>query len=117
MGGQPAPSGALTAEEPGSGAQRVRILLPTAAPPPEARSTTFDLGRPLPGVTVGIRLDPTWRSYFTVVNEWERLFECDGARPTVLWTGDRVGAEGEKTRTDLDDWSRLVECGVVGLGN
>jgi hypothetical protein len=107
----------MTTHELDSPVQRIRILVPTAAPPPEARSTTFDLDRPLPGVAVGLRLDPTWRSYFTVVDEWVRLLRCDGARPTVLWTGDRVGQQGEKTRTDLDDWSRLVECGVIGLGN
>jgi hypothetical protein len=117
MGPTVGASGALTSEEPGSALQRIRILLPTAAPPPEARSTTFDLGRPLCGTTVGIRLDPTWRSYFTVVDEWKRLLDRDGARPSVLWTGDRVGAEGERTRSDLDDWSRLVDCGVIGLGN
>jgi hypothetical protein len=97
--------------------QRIRILLPTVPPPPDASSETFDLAKPLRGVRVGLRLDPSWRSYIIVVNEWERLLTRDGAQPMVLWTGDRVGPEGEKTRSDLDEWSRLIECGVVGLGN
>jgi hypothetical protein len=31
--------------------------------------------------------------------------------------GERIGEEGERTRNDLDDWSKLVDVGVVGLGN
>ena len=83
------------------------------APGPPAR----DLGRPLAGVTVGLRLDRTWRSYAVVIEEWRRRLDADGARPAVLVTGERVGDAGERTRADLDEWSRLVDCGVVGLGN
>jgi hypothetical protein len=35
----------------------------------------------------------------------------------VLWTGERVGPEGDTTRADLDEWSKLIDVGVVGLGN
>jgi len=69
------------------------------------------------GVTVGLWLDHSWRSYYTVVDTWTALLERDGAAVRVLWTGDRVGPEGEQTRNDLEEWSRLVEVGVVGLGN
>ena len=75
------------------------------------------LGRPVTGVTVGLRLDHTWDSYKAVVDVWQRRLKDDGADPAVLWTGERVGDAGERTRADLDDWTRLVECGVVGLGN
>ena len=34
-----------------------------------------------------------------------------------LLAGDRVGPGAEQTRSDVDEWSRLVEVGVVGLGN
>ncbi len=95
----------------------LEILLPTPPADADARSTVFDLGRDLQGVRVGLRLDHSWRSYYTVVDTWTALFERDGAAVHVLWTGDRVGPEGEQTRDDLDEWSRLVEIGVVGLGN
>ena len=93
------------------------ILSPVAPPPGLTESPTYDLGRPIAGVHVGLRIDYSWRSYMVVVEEWERMFRADGAVPHELWTGERVGADGERTRSDLDDWSRLVECGVVGLGN
>ncbi|HZP27467.1 MAG TPA: hypothetical protein VFC99_00830 [Acidimicrobiia bacterium] len=94
-----------------------RILSPVAPPPGLTTSPTYDLGRPVAGVNVGLRIDHSWRSYMVVVDEWERMFRADGATPNVLWTGERVGGDGERTRADLDEWSRLVECGVVGLGN
>ncbi len=95
----------------------IEFLLPTPPADAEARSTVFDLGRTIAGVTVGLRLDHSWRSYYTVVDTWTALLERDGAAVRVLWTGDRVGPEGEQTRNDLEEWSRLVEVGVVGLGN
>jgi len=96
---------------------RVEILVPT--PPPEVVTTspTFALRRSVRGVRVGLRLDTAWRSYEIVLEEWRRLLEADGAEPLVLVTGERAGAGAARTRTDLDEWSRLVECGVVGLGN
>src|SRR5207247_10164906 len=66
---------------------------------------------------VGLRLDHSWRAYYVVVGVWEELLRRDGAEPHVLWTGERVGAEGVTTRSDLDEWSRLVDCGVVGPGH
>ena len=45
------------------------------------------------------------------------MLQADGAIPTLVWVGERVGAEGEQTRSDLEEWSRLVDIGVVGLGN
>jgi len=52
-----------------------------------------------------------------VLDVWQRLLKHDGAVPEVLVVGERVGDEGEQTRNDLDAWSRLVDVGVVGLGN
>ena len=96
---------------------RIRVLDPTALPEDERAAQTFDLGRPLTGVTVGLRLDRSWRSYFVVLDTWEELLVRDGAIVERLVVGERVGAEGERTRNDLDEWSRLVDCAVVGLGN
>lgn len=89
--------------------------MPPAAAEPT--SEVFDLGRRLAGVEVGLRYDASWRSYFTVVDEWERLLAADGARVRRLLAGDRVGPAAESTRSDVEEWSRLVEVGVVGLGN
>ncbi|HEV8297132.1 MAG TPA: hypothetical protein VGQ20_07545 [Acidimicrobiales bacterium] len=96
---------------------RIVILDPTAPPGSTESSATFDLGRPLNGVRVGLRLDRSWRSYEVVLDVWQRLLKADGAIPEVLVVGERVGEEGERTRNDLDEWSRLVDIGVVGLGN
>jgi hypothetical protein len=96
---------------------RIRVLDPTTPAEDEAAAKTFDLGRSLKGVTVGLRLDRSWRSYFVVLDTWEELLLRDGAMVKRLVVGERVGTEGEKTRNDLDEWSRLVDCAVVGLGN
>ena len=96
---------------------RIRVLDPTALPEDERAADTFDLDRSLAGVTIGLRLDRSWRSYFVVLDTWEELLVRDGATVKRLVVGERVGSEGERTRNDLDDWARLVDCAVVGLGN
>jgi hypothetical protein len=98
-------------------ARQVEILLPTAPVVSDETSPTWRLDRPVSGVTVGLRTDHSWRSYFAVLDVWEQLLRGDGASVHVLWTGDRAGPQGERTRADVEEWSRLVECGVVGLGN
>ena len=95
----------------------MEILDPRVPFDDAAGAPTYDLGRPLAGVTVGLRLDRTWRSYDVVVDVWQTRLAADGARPRVLVTGERVGEAGDRTRSDVDDWSRLVDCGVVGLGH
>jgi hypothetical protein len=95
----------------------MQILDPTVALATEEQSLTFDVAGPLAGKTVGLRLDRAWRSYMAVVEEWKKLLRRDGAVPRVLWTGGRIDDEGETTRKDLNEWSRLIDCGVVGLGN
>lgn len=101
---------------PGDTAQ-VEILVPTAPDAAGSTSPTWDVGRPLDGVVVGLRSDYSWRSYFAVMDVWEQRLRADGADVRVLWAGDRVGPQGEQTRADVEEWARLVECGVIGLGN
>lgn len=96
---------------------QLEILLPTPPRAADETSTVFRLGRALSGVVVGLRLDRSWRSYYTVVDVWTEQFEAAGAQVRVLWTGDRAGPEADRTRDDVEEWSRLVEIGVVGLGN
>ncbi|HVM65843.1 MAG TPA: hypothetical protein VMU14_13345 [Acidimicrobiales bacterium] len=96
---------------------RVQVLVPTPPPEDEATSLTYALGAPVRGARVGLRLDTAWRSYEFVVDEWSRRLAEDGAEVVTLVTGERAGPHADQTRTDLDDWSRLVDCAVVGLGN
>lgn len=100
-----------------SSTRTIEILSPVPTADEEATSAVFDLGRSIAGTVVGLRYDASWRSYFTVVDEWERLLTADGASVRRLLTGDRAGPAAEQTRSDLEEWSRLVEVGVVGLGN
>jgi hypothetical protein len=94
------------------------VLDPRAEPGRHAQEhPVYTVDGPIAGKTVGLRLDAVWRSYMAVVDEWETLLAADGAVPRVLWVGERVGEEGERTRSDLDEWSRLIDVGVVGLGN
>jgi hypothetical protein len=95
----------------------IDVLVPVPPDIDEQASETIDLGRPVLGVRIGLRLDPAWRSYYTVVDEWTRLLRDHGAEVHVLISGERVGPTAEQTRTDIDEWARLVEVGVVGLGN
>ena len=95
----------------------IEVLVPVPQSTEETDASTFDLGRPVRGVRVGLRLDPAWRSYETVVATWSELLERDGASVHVLVTGERVGPTAQQTRDDVEEWARLVEIGVIGLGN
>ena len=97
--------------------ETVTILDPRVVPPRADETETFSVDGPIAGKIVGLRLDTAGRSYIAVVDEWEQMLTADGAIPKVLWAGDRVGDEGVKTRADLDEWSRRIDIGVVGLGN
>lgn len=99
--------------------ETISILDPRARRPDLSEKTTFAVDGPLTGKVVGLRIDRNWQSYIAIVEEWEQRLRQDGAIPEVLWVSMNrvVGSEGEKNRTDLDEWSRLVDIGVVGLGN
>ena len=94
------------------------VLDPRAEPrDSEPETPTYSVGGPIAGKVVGLRLDEVWRSYIAIVDEWQNLLTADGAVPKVLWVGERVGSDGEQTRSDLEEWSRLIDVGVIGLGN
>ena len=97
--------------------ETIEILDPRALVDEDATFETFAVGTSLAGKVVGLRLDQSWRSYEIVLDEWQKLLVSQGAIPEVLVTGERVGDEGEQTRADLAEWSRLIDIGVVGLGN
>jgi hypothetical protein len=98
------------------------ILSPVAPRPVvEAPTEVLALNRPIAGLRVGLEVDYAWISYITIIDEWERLLKDDGAEPHTLWIersrDDSAAQRDAELRTDIDDWSRLIDCGVVGLGN
>ena len=97
------------------------VALPAPAVPSEVQAGPFSLGRPIRGVHVGLRVDYAWICYLTVIDEWERLLRADGAEPHTLWVEKSRTAVDKRDeaelRADIDEWSRLVECGLAGLGN
>ncbi len=96
---------------------RLVVLDPTA--PPAAGDTWVAprLDRGLRGLTIGLRLDRSWRCYEIVLDAWEQLLHADGASVERLVVDARVSGAGEQMRSDLAAWSHLVDCAVVGLGN
>ena len=95
----------------------IEIFDPRAYAPRVQETPTLGVGSTIAGKVVGLRLDRYWRSYIVIIDEWKRFLERDGAIPEVLWVGNRAGSEGIRTRTDLEEWSRLIDIGVIGLGN
>jgi hypothetical protein len=95
---------------------RIIVLDPTAA----AADEDLGPGPDLPDVRgrrIGIRLDRTWRSFQWVADEWEAALRDAGAEVTRWMAGNRVGAEGERTRRELDAFVGSVDGAVIGLGN
>ena len=94
----------------------LRIRLPTAPPAPEVAAPTFVVGGPLAGLRVGVRHEGSWRSWMLITDVWQQLLQDDDAKPVMLQTGERVGAEGEATRRAVEDWVGRIDCAVSGLG-
>lgn len=92
------------------------VRLPTAEPPADVSHPTFRLARPLRGLSVGLRTEGQWRSWLIIVREWGKLLTRDLAQPVILKTGERVGGQGERTRSMVAEWADAVDCAVVGLG-
>lgn len=97
--------------------RRIRIRRPNVTPPPVSGAPAFSLDRPLKGVRVGFRDDLAWRSWSLVIKDWSERLKKEGAEPVVIVSGQRTGAEGEKTKADIDLWASSVDCAVTGLGN
>jgi hypothetical protein len=96
------------------------ILSPVAPPPKRSGDPSPRLDRPVRGVRIGLEVDYAWLSYYTVIDEWERLLRADGAEPCTLWV-ERSRNEPRRDPTmveaEIEEWAKLVDCGVVGLGN
>jgi hypothetical protein len=107
-----------------SGGEQWTILSPVARPPERARGADGAephlLGRPIAGVRVGLEVDYAWLCYFTIIDEWEKLLEADGAQPRTLWverSRTEPARDPNEVKAEVEDWAKLVDCGVVGLGN
>lgn len=95
---------------------RITIRSPTATFATDPGAPAFVLGRSIRGLRVGVRQDPTWRSWHVIAGLWVERLRRDGAEPVPLQAGERTGGEGEKTRRDLAAWTDAIDCAVVGLG-
>lgn len=96
------------------------VSLPPQLEPIAGDERPYRLGRPLRGLRVGLEIDYAWLCYVTVIDEWERLLAADGAEPHTLWverSRDAPERDPNEVRAEVEQWSQLIDCGVVGLGN
>jgi hypothetical protein len=97
-------------------ADTVLVRRPTAAPAGEVKAPTFELGRSISGVRVGIRTDGAWRSWRLIASVWDEYLRRDGATTTLVETGGMVGQTGANDRKHIEELANGVECAIVGLG-
>jgi hypothetical protein len=95
---------------------RITILDPTAPAPDIDRDPGPDVPA-LRSLVVGIRSDRTWRSFEWVADEWEQRLIAEGATVRRWVSGNRIGDEGERTRSELTEFVGAADLAVVGLGN
>lgn len=96
---------------------RLTILDPTAPPAVPVMWTPPRLARSARGLTLGLRLDRSWPCYEVVLDAWEASLRAAGASVERFVVDARVSAAGAQMRDDIDEWRRMVDCAVVGLGN
>ena len=101
-------------------------ILSPVAPKPTSRVVAGEQAphreiRPLADVRFGFQVDYAWNCYSILIDEWEKLAAAGGAKPNTLWIersrNQKTARSKDEIRNDIDDWSRLVDVGVVGLGN
>ncbi len=99
----------------------MRVLSPVARPSVVETPTAQSLDRPISGVRVGLKVDYSWSCYSVVIDEWETLLRADGATPVTLWIektrNDTTIRDPQELEAVTEEWAKLVDCGVVGLGN
>jgi hypothetical protein len=94
----------------------ILVRRPTAAPAGEASAPSFTLGRPLPGLRVGLRTDRAWRSWQLISTVWAGYLERDGATTESVETGAQMGEIGAHDRKHIDELASTVDGAIVGLG-
>lgn len=95
---------------------KIRIRKPTVVPRPAQAAPTFRVDRPVKGLRVGLRTDPTWLSWTLIADVWAGLLRKDGAEPVIFPIVAHIGAEGERSIAALKSWAAAVDCAVVGIG-
>ena len=92
------------------------IRRPTATPAGDESAPSYLVGRPLPGLTVGIRTDRAWRSWQHIASIWAERLQADGARVIEVETGAQIGQPGSDDRKEIDELAHAVDFAIVGLG-
>lgn len=94
----------------------IRIRKPTAAPRAARAAPTFLVNRPLKGLRVGLRTDPTWLSWTLIADIWAGYLKKDGAEPVIFPIVEHIGEEGARSIAALKVWAESLDCAVVGIG-
>ena len=102
-------------------AEKWTFLSPVAPRPKGEAGEALQLGRPIAGVRVGLEVDYAWNCYAIIVDEWEQMLRDDGAIPHTLWLersrDEAVKKTREQIEAEVDEWAKLIDCGLAGLGN
>jgi hypothetical protein len=99
-----------------AGAATVWVRRPTAKPAGDVCAPTFVLGRPVAGLTIGIRADRAWRSWQLVSEIWAEYLQRDGAATIAVETGAQMGRPGSDDRKQIEELANITDCAIVGLG-
>ena len=95
---------------------KIRIRKPTAAPRAAQSAPTFRVDRPLAGLKVGIRTDPSWLSWTFMAGLWAEFLKRDGAQPSLFPIVEHVGPDGERAIAALGAWAETQDFLAVGIG-
>ncbi len=95
---------------------KIRIRKPTAAPRAAQSAPTFRVDRPLAGLKVGIRTDPSWLSWTFMAGVWAEFLRRDGAQPSLFAIVEHIGTEGERAIAALKAWAGAQDFLAVGIG-
>ncbi len=94
----------------------IRIRKPTAAPRVAQAAPTYLVNRPLKGLRVGLRTDPSWMSWTLIADIWAGYLKKDGAEPVIFPIVEHIGEVGEKSIAALKVWADSLDCAVIGIG-
>jgi hypothetical protein len=99
-----------------SEARTITVRIPTVEATHVPAAPAYLVDGPARGLTIGLRTEGQWRSWLIIVREWELALRAEGAIPDVVKTGERVGDQGQDTRSVVERWTDRVDCAISGLG-
>lgn len=94
----------------------IRVRRPTAKPAGDVSAPAFTLGRPVSGLTIGIRADRAWRSWQLISGIWAERLQRDGAATIAVETGAQMGRPGADDRKEIEELAGVADAAIVGLG-